>query len=74
MSEAVRNKAGDIIKKAIPLNRLGVPGDIAGVVLFLVSPAAAYVTGQVITVRRGLEPRGGGRLNSVARRGRFDSC
>ena len=54
MSEAVRNKAGDIIKKAIPLNRLGVPADIANVVLFLVSPAAAYVTGQVITVDGGL--------------------
>lgn len=54
MSEAVRNKAGDIIKKAIPLNRLGKPDDIAEVVLFLVSPAAAYVTGQVITVDGGL--------------------
>ena len=54
MSEAVRNKAGDIIKKAIPLNRLGKPGDIASVVLFLVGPAAAYVTGQVITVDGGL--------------------
>jgi len=54
MSEAVRNKAGDIIKKAIPLNRLGKPEDIAEVVLFLVSPAAAYMTGQVLTVDGGL--------------------
>jgi 3-oxoacyl-[acyl-carrier protein] reductase len=54
MSEAVRNKAGDLIKKAIPMNRLGLPDDIAGVVLFLCSPAAAYVTGQVITVDGGL--------------------
>lgn len=54
MSQAVMNKAGDVIKKAIPLNRLGLPSDIADVVLFLVSPAAAYVTGQVITVDGGL--------------------
>jgi len=54
MGEPVRNKAGDIIKKAIPLNRLGKPEDIAEVVLFLVSPAAAYMTGQVLTVDGGL--------------------
>jgi 3-oxoacyl-[acyl-carrier protein] reductase len=54
MSEAVRNKAGDIIKKMIPLKRLGKPEDIAGVVAFLCGPAAAYITGQVITVDGGL--------------------
>ncbi|MGL6094480.1 MAG: 3-oxoacyl-ACP reductase family protein [Fimbriiglobus sp.] len=54
MSEAVRNKAGDIIKKMIPLKRLGKPDDIAGVVTFLCGPAAAYITGQVITVDGGL--------------------
>ena len=54
MSEAVRNKAGDIIQKAIPLNRLGIPDDIANVVLFLCGPAASYITGQVITVDGGL--------------------
>jgi 3-oxoacyl-[acyl-carrier protein] reductase len=54
MSEAVRNKAGDVIKKMIPMKRIGKPDDIAQVVLFLVSPAAAYVTGQVITVDGGL--------------------
>ena len=29
-----------------PLGRIGMPGDIAAVVLFLVSPAAGYITGQ----------------------------
>ena len=38
----------------IPSKRLGKPEDIAGVVLFLCSPAAAYITGQVITVDGGL--------------------
>ena len=53
MSEAVRNKAGDIIKKMIPLKRLGKPEDIANVVLFLCSPAASYITGTVIAVDGG---------------------
>ena len=54
MSEAVRNKAGDIIKKMIPMKRLGQPDDIAKVALFLAGPDSAYVTGQVLTVDGGL--------------------
>jgi 3-oxoacyl-[acyl-carrier protein] reductase len=38
----------------IPLGRLGTPQDMAGVVLFLASPLAAYVTGQTIPVDGGL--------------------
>ncbi len=34
--------------KAIPAGRLGTPADIAGPVLFLASPLAAYVVGQTI--------------------------
>ncbi len=55
MSQAVRNLAGeDNLKKLIPVRRLGKPEDIAAVVLFLASPAAAYITGQVINVDGGL--------------------
>jgi 3-oxoacyl-[acyl-carrier protein] reductase len=54
MTEAVRNKAGDLIKKMIPLKRLGQPDDIAQVAVFLASPAAGYITGQVLTVDGGL--------------------
>lgn len=55
MSEAIRAKAGETIaKKLVPVRRLGKPEDIAGVVLFLASPAASYITGQVITVDGGL--------------------
>ena len=54
MSEAVRNKAGDAIAKMIPMKRLGKPADIASVVVFLCSPAAAYMTGQLLTVDGGL--------------------
>ena len=38
----------------IPLRRLGTPADMAGVVLFLASPLAAYVVGQTIPVDGGL--------------------
>lgn len=55
MSQAVRNLAGeDNLKKLIPVRRLGKPEDIAAVVVFLAGPAAAYITGQVVTVDGGL--------------------
>ena len=37
----------------IPLGRWGVPDDLATAVLFLASPASAYVTGAVIPVDGG---------------------
>jgi 3-oxoacyl-[acyl-carrier protein] reductase len=54
MTEAVRNKAGDVLKKMIPMRRLGQPEDVAKVVLFLAGPDSGYITGQVITVDGGL--------------------
>jgi 3-oxoacyl-[acyl-carrier protein] reductase len=54
MSAAVRNKAGDLIKKMIPMRRLGQPEDVARVVVFLASADSAYLTGQVLTVDGGL--------------------
>lgn len=38
----------------IPLGRMGTPDDIAQLVLFLASPAASYITGQILTVDGGL--------------------
>jgi 3-oxoacyl-[acyl-carrier protein] reductase len=60
MSEAVRHLAGDAIKKMIPMRRYGTPEDIARVAVFLASPDAGYITGQVLTVDGGLSLGGGG--------------
>jgi 3-oxoacyl-[acyl-carrier protein] reductase len=54
MSEAVRNKAGDLIKKMIPMRRLGQADDVARVAVFLASADSAYLTGQILTVDGGL--------------------
>jgi 3-oxoacyl-[acyl-carrier protein] reductase len=49
---------GDDLRKKllerIPLQRLGQPEDVAGVVAFLCSPAANYITGQILTVDGGM--------------------
>jgi len=54
MSEAVRNLAGDQIKKAIPMKRIGTPEEVSSVVAFLASDEAAYMTGQILLVDGGL--------------------
>jgi 3-oxoacyl-[acyl-carrier protein] reductase len=38
----------------IPMGRLGLPGDVAGVVAFLCSEHASYITGQTISVNGGV--------------------
>lgn len=40
-------------KKAIPLGRIGSEGEVAGAVLFLVSEAAGYITGEILDVNGG---------------------
>ncbi len=50
LPEDIRQK----MLEAIPLARFGEPEDVANVVLFLASDAAAYVTGQVVTVCGGM--------------------
>jgi len=50
LSQAVQ----DDILKDIPLQHFGSPCDVAGVCMFLASPAADYITGQTIVVDGGL--------------------
>ena len=45
---------GDALARAIPLRRLGEPDDYAGVIAFLLSDDAGYMTGQTISVSGGL--------------------
>ena len=54
MSAAVRNKAGDLIKKMIPMKRIGTTEDIANLVALLVSSKGRYITGTAIQVDGGL--------------------
>jgi 3-oxoacyl-[acyl-carrier protein] reductase len=42
------------IERLVPMNRMGSPAEVAGVVAFLVSQDAAYVTGQVLSVSGGM--------------------
>jgi 3-oxoacyl-[acyl-carrier protein] reductase len=53
MTAAMSDKARESVFAAIPLGRVGRPEDVAGAALFLVSDAAAYVTGQVLAVDGG---------------------
>lgn len=46
------------LKRAIPMRRLGVPDDYPGLVAFLLSDDAAYITGQTISVSGGLTMHG----------------
>ncbi len=54
MTEALGEELIKQVKTRIPANRLGTVDDIAAAVVFLASPAASYITGQVITVDGGM--------------------
>jgi 3-oxoacyl-[acyl-carrier protein] reductase len=42
------------LKKQIPANRFGQPEEVAELVAFLASPAAGYITGEVVSINGGL--------------------
>jgi 2-hydroxycyclohexanecarboxyl-CoA dehydrogenase len=47
-------KLVESLKRAIPLGRLGQPTDVAGIVAFMCSERAGYITGQTMSVSGGL--------------------
>jgi 3-oxoacyl-[acyl-carrier protein] reductase len=54
MTKALSDQVRADLAKQIPLGRLGSSEDVANAVRFLASPAAAYITGQVIHVNGGM--------------------
>jgi 3-oxoacyl-[acyl-carrier protein] reductase len=54
MTRRVREVAAGEILDRILLGRFGTPEDVAGAVTFLASPAASYITGEVLHVDGGL--------------------
>lgn len=54
MTKKLPDAQRDALKAQIPLQRLGEADEIAGVVAFLVSDAAAYITGETIHVNGGM--------------------
>ena len=54
MTHTLTEEQKQAMLAAIPLGRAGTPEDIAGAVGFLVSPAAAYVTGTTVHVNGGM--------------------
>jgi len=54
MTEVLPEKVKEELRGMIPMGRLGRPGDVAEAVLFLVSEASRYITGQVLNVNGGI--------------------
>ena len=54
MTRALNETQRAALLNQIPLGRLGIPADIAQAVLFLASPAAAYITGETLHVNGGM--------------------
>lgn len=53
MAMAIPEEVLDRMVAAIPLDRMGSPGEVANVVWFLLSPLSSYITGEVIVVGGG---------------------
>ncbi len=54
MTDVLSDKVKETIMNNIPLKKLGEPEDVAETTAFLASPAAKYITGQVISVDGGM--------------------
>lgn len=53
MTEAILDRAEELVAAAMPMKRIGQAGELAPAVLFLASDAASYITGQVLAIDGG---------------------
>ena len=54
MMAATLEAFGEQIAASAPMKRIGRPQDMAGIAVFLASPAASYMTGAVVPVDGGI--------------------
>jgi len=55
MLETVPERVTERILRRVPLDRVAMPEDVAGVVRFVAGEDAGYMTGQVLAVNGGME-------------------
>jgi NAD(P)-dependent dehydrogenase (short-subunit alcohol dehydrogenase family) len=53
MTKAILDRTEAVVAGAMPMGRIGKPGELASTVLFLASEEASYITGQVIAIDGG---------------------
>ena len=57
MTEAILDRAEALVASTTPMGRIGKPGELAPLVLFLASEGASYITGQVIPIDGGMSAK-----------------
>jgi 3-oxoacyl-[acyl-carrier protein] reductase len=53
-TDMTKDVPGEAIEKLVPMKRAGTPEEVAALVAFLASDAAAYISGQVISINGGM--------------------